>query len=67
MLTLATKVLAEVNPALYPRTVPDRVAPAGQEFRCELAALANVHRLQLVGQPVSSSMVEIFQPFGVGQ
>ena len=38
-----------------------------RKCRRELFALGNIHRPHHVGQPHSSSMIEIFQPFGVGQ
>ena len=52
------------------RMVDDRrnavVRADREKFRLELLAGADVDRNEVIGKPSSSSMIEIFQPFGVG-
>ena len=56
------------------RARPDRRWPGmlivrrdRQELRCELRTLADIDELDAIGRASSSSMIEIFKPFGVGQ
>jgi hypothetical protein len=68
VLALAAQVLAQIDPPLHRRPRSDRVAPAGdvgELIKGQTERLFTGFRVN--GRPVSSSMMETFQPFGVGQ